>query len=182
VSVSVDARSGVPRTTAEARATAIGLAALRILIGWIWLHEAAWKIPPRFGVFQSWVERPLEFPVFAPYNAVVEAVILPNFLLFAWAVFLLEAALGAFLIVGLATRLWAAIGLLMSLPIFFSVANYSVTGEEGRTLSEWPSAYYMMIAIHLLLLLAAAGRHHGLDGVLRDRWTGRAGALLRRVS
>jgi thiosulfate dehydrogenase (quinone) large subunit len=154
----------------QARATSLGLAAARVMIGAVWLHEAHWKIPPNFGVFRNWVERPLEFPVFAPYNAIVEAVILPNFLLFAWTVLLLEAALGAFLVVGLATRLFALLGLAMTFPIFFSVANYSVTGEGGRTLSEWPSSYYMMMALHLAVLLTAAGRHYGLDGVLRDRW------------
>jgi thiosulfate dehydrogenase [quinone] large subunit len=158
------------RESAETRVAGIGLAILRITIGMVWLHEAAWKIPPSFGVFRNWVTRPLEFPVSTTYNAVVEAVILPNFILFAWTVLILEAALGAFLIVGLLTRLWAALGLMMSVPIYLSVANYSVTSAEGMTLSEWSWAYWMMMAIHAALLATGAGRHYGLDGVLRDSW------------
>jgi thiosulfate dehydrogenase [quinone] large subunit len=159
------------RAATEPRASrgAWGLAILRVVVGITWLHEAAWKLPPEFGALRSWVSRPLEFPVLGAYNALVEAVILPNFTLFAWVTYLTEAALGAFLIVGLATRLWAAVGAAMTVPITLSVINYSVSGDGG-TLTEWSYAYYMMLAIHLALLATAAGRCWGLDGALRERW------------
>lgn len=167
MSVSDGARSGA--LDLPAARGAWSLAALRVVVGITWLHEAAWKVPPNFGALRSWVERPLEFPVLGAYNALVEAVILPNFTLFAWLTYLTEAALGAFLIVGLATRLWAAVGAAMTVPITLSVLNYSVSGDAG-TLTEWSYAYYMMLAIHVALLATAAGRAWGVDGVLRERW------------
>ncbi|MGI8873807.1 MAG: TQO small subunit DoxD [Egibacteraceae bacterium] len=156
-------------TSAMAGGAGWGLAVLRVVAGVTWLHESAWKQPPAFSALRSWVERPLEFPVFAPYNAVVEALILPNLAAFGWLVYLTEAALGAFLIVGLATRLWAAVGAIMTVPIMLSVLNYSVTGDAG-TLEEWSYAYYMMLAIHVALFATAAGRGVALDGVLRPGW------------
>ena len=173
------------RLPLEARAGLAGLAVLRITIGLVWMAEAWWKFPPEFGVLRRWVERPLEFPVFEPYNQVVEAVILPNFVLFGWTVFLAEAALAAFLLIGLATRLWAVIGMAMTVPIIFSVINYQVTGADGTTLGEWSWAYYMMLAIHAALLGTGGGRAYGLDAVLRPYWKasdGRLSRLLVRLS
>jgi len=172
--VSVSTARPVGRTR-ETVAAGYGLAVVRIVLGIIWLHESAWKTPPGFGeaagggLFE-WTNFAIEFPVFAPYTAVVEAVVLPNFAFFGWLVFLGEAALGAFLIVGLLTRLWGAIGLAQALAITFSVI--SVPGE-------WSYAYYLLVAAHLAVLAGGAGRELGLDGVLRPRWGGSGSPLAR---
>ncbi|HUG83539.1 MAG TPA: TQO small subunit DoxD [Euzebya sp.] len=138
-----------------------GLAVLRIVVGITWLHEAAWKTPPEFSGLADWVSRPLEHPTLGAWNAMVEAVILPNLTQFGWLTLLVEASLGGFLIVGLATRLWAAVGVLQATAIALSVI--SVPGE-------WSYAYYLFIAAHIALLAGAAGRSLGIDGLLRSRW------------
>ena len=169
------------RSDATALATrAWGLALLRVTAAAVWFHEAWWKFPPRFDIFRSWVERPLEFPVFGPWNWFVETVVLPNFTVFAWLTYLTEAALAGFLAVGLLTRLWALVGVAQSLAIYWSASNFFVVGEEGQ-LAEWDFAYIMMIAIHATLALTAAGRHLGLDGVLRPHWE-RSRSRLARVA
>jgi thiosulfate dehydrogenase [quinone] large subunit len=152
------------------------LAVLRIVMGITWLHEAEWKIPPDFGQAGGgglwfWSHQAIEHPVFPPFNAVLEAVVFPNFTAFGWGVLLAEAAIGGFLIVGLATRFWALVGLAQSVAITLSVLNAP---------NEWSYAYYMMLAIHLALFATAAGRHGGLDGVLRPAWQ-RAGRLPARL-
>ncbi len=89
---------------------------------------------------------------------------------------LLEASLGAFLLLGLATRLWALIGIGQSLAIMLSVLNSP---------NEWEWSFYLMILAHLALFATAAGRSVGLDAVLRPRWstsTGRTSQLLMRIS
>jgi thiosulfate dehydrogenase (quinone) large subunit len=179
--VSVTTRGSVEPTrfSLDQRGAAIGVAVLRVTIGLVWMSEAWWKFPPSFGVLRRWVERPLEFPVFEPYNRVVETVILPNFTLFGWLVFFTEAMLAAFLIVGLATRLWSLVGIAMTVPIIFSVLNYQVTAADGTTLGEWSWAYYMMLAIHAALFATAGGRAYGLDGVLRPYWKAHGGLLSR---
>lgn len=88
----------------------------------------------------------------------------------------MEASIGAFLLVGLATRFWAVLGIIQTMAIALSVLNAP---------DEWPWSYYLMIAAHVVILAAAAGRTAGLDGVLRPRWrqsSGRVSGLLLRAS
>ena len=151
----------------QAGVAGYGLGLLRIILGVTFLHEAAWKIPPAFGQptgdgLWEWTNFAISNPVFPPYTLIVENVVLPAFPFFGWLVFLGEAALGGFLIVGLLTRLFAAIGVLQSLAIAFSVLN--VPGE-------WSYAYYILVAGMLAVVLGGGGRALGLDGVLRPRWS-----------
>jgi thiosulfate dehydrogenase [quinone] large subunit len=158
------------------------VATLRIGVAMLWIHNLSWKNPPTFGQgdqpsglyeFTRWA---VEFPVFPPYTWLVEHLVLPNFTVFAWAVLLVEAAIGAFLLVGLATRLWALVGVGQTLAITFSVANAP---------HEWLWSYLLMLLAHLAILATAAGRYAGLDGVLRPAWRaadGRLPRLLLRAS
>lgn len=89
---------------------------------------------------------------------------------------LIEAGLGAFLLIGLATRFWAVVGLAQSLAIMLSVLNAP---------NEWHWSYYLMILAHVAVFATTAGRSFGVDGVLRPGWqksTGRLGALLVKLS
>jgi len=87
--------------------------------------------------------------------------VLPNLTFFGWLTLLLEASLGAFLLVGLVTRLWAVLDIGQSLAIALSVLDAP---------NEWQWSYYLMILAHLALYATAAGRAYGLDGVLRPVW------------
>lgn len=170
MNVTQGARSGaVTAVEGEAgRVAGYGLALLRIVLGVTFLHESAWKIPPDFGEatrtgLWEWTNFAVERPVFAPYTAFVEQVVQPAFPFFGWLVFLGEAALGGFLIVGLFTRAFGLAAAVQSLAIAFSVVN--VPGE-------WSYAYYLLVAASLAVGLGGGGRRLGLDGVLRPRWTG----------
>jgi thiosulfate dehydrogenase (quinone) large subunit len=174
-----------PLTTSgvEGQASRLGVVFLRIVAGFAFLREAAWKRPPDFGRdsgtgLWEWSNFAVEYPVFPPYSWFVEYVVQPNFVLFGWGVFFLEAALGAFLILGLLTRLTAVAGLVQSLAITFSVLNQPVY-------SEWNTAYYLLIGAHLAIIGTAAGRFYGLDAALRPLWRrsgGRLARLLLRAS
>lgn len=101
---------------------------------------------------------------------------LPHFTVFAWMTLLVEASLGAFLLIGLATRLWALVGVGQSVAIMLSVLNSP---------NEWEWSFYLMILAHVALFATAAGRSFGLDGVLRPGWQrseGRLPRLLLRLS
>jgi len=155
------------------------LAVVRITVGLLWINNVGWKVPPRFGAGTNppqglfeWVQKPLHYPVFAPYSWLVEHLVLPAFPLFAWGVFVVEACLGAFLLVGLATRFWAVVGLAQTVVITLSVLN---------TPGEWYWAYFLMFAAHLALLATAAGRAYGVDGVLRPVWRRRGGLVGRAL-
>lgn len=152
-----------------------GLAAVRVVLGLLWVANSGWKTPPDFGRdggsglfrFTSYA---VEHPVFPPFTWLVENLVLPNFVLFGYATLLLEASLGAFLLVGLATRLWAALGLVQTTAITFSVLNAP---------NEFPWTYYLMFALHVVVLATAAGRTGGLDGLLRPVWRRSPGLLPR---
>jgi thiosulfate dehydrogenase [quinone] large subunit len=165
----------------QPRFAGISVAILRIAVGLLWIQNAAWKVPPDFGQVDDrglyfWASQAVEYPVLPPYSWFVETVVLPQIGVFGWMILLLEAALGAFLLIGLATRFWALVGIAQTLAITFSVLNAP---------HEWHWAYYLMLLAHLVLLATAAGRTLGLDGVLRPVWDaspGRVARMLRRVS
>ena len=148
----------LPTDGAGARA---GVAFIRILFGLLWLTQASWKTPPDFGALKYFTSFAYRKPVFAPYGFVVEKVVIPNISIFGYLVIVLEASLGAFLILGLATRFWAVVGMAQTLAIALSVLNAP---------HEWSWAYYMMFAGHVAILATAAGRSFGLDGLLRAGW------------
>lgn len=158
---------------------------VRVAAAVLWIGSVGWKVPPNFGEGASpdaprdlyqWTSYAVSDPVFGPYSWLVEHVVLPNFAVFGWLVLLVEAGLGGFLLIGLATRLWALIGIGQSLAIMLSVANAP---------GEWIWSYLLMMMVHGALFATAAGRYLGLDGVLRPAWQGsrsRLGRLLVVVS
>jgi thiosulfate dehydrogenase (quinone) large subunit len=159
------------------------VAAARVGVALLWIQNSYWKVPPHFGRdtdpptgLYQFTRYAVDRPVFGPYAYLVEHVVLPNFTFFAWLTLLVEVCLGAFLLIGLATRFWAALGLGQSLVITLSVL---------KAPHEWHWSYYLMILAHLMLLAVAAGRAGGLDGVLRPIWTSsdsRVARLMLRVS
>lgn len=164
--------------TAATRAATI---LVRIGVACIWIQGAGWKVPPDFGedagrgLFR-FTRFAITDEVFAPWTWFVREAVLPNFQAFGWLVLLSEAALGAFLLVGLATRFWAIVGVVQAIAIMLTVSN--APNEFGGT-------YWLLILANLAVFALAAGRVGGLDGVLRPVWarsSGRVARFLGRVS
>ncbi len=177
MSTSIDshvAASPAPRTgTAHDRATSICAFVVRITLGVLWVENLSWKKPPDFGAKDAsglyhFTKLAIDYPVFPPYSALVKNLVLPNFTFFGWAVLLLEIGLAVFLLLGLATRLWALLGIAQTVAIFLSV---------GASPNEWKWSYFLMAAAHLAVLGFAAGRVWGLDALVRRRMSGRNGRL-----
>jgi thiosulfate dehydrogenase [quinone] large subunit len=153
---------------ASSRLTRGLIAAVRVMVGLLWIENLAWKHPPVFGDrsdpptdLYQWTLYGVQNVVFPPWAWFVDNLVLPNFVFFAWATSIVEACIGAFLLVGLATRFWALVGIAQTMAIIFS---------ELRTPNEWFWAYFLMIAAHVVLFAVAAGRAFGVDGVLRPLW------------
>lgn len=148
-----------PDTDPVARHQAVGLAALRILLGLMWLYNVAWKRPPGFGEdsgsgLYKFTSYAVEYPVFPPYSWVAEHVILPYIEIFGWLVLATETALAVMLLSGVLMRAAAALGISQSLAIGLSVAYAP---------EEWPWSYMLMIGAHLALLVASSGRVFSVD-------------------
>ena len=80
----------------QAKSGQIALTGLRLLAGLMWVENVVWKVPPDFGqrtrgglCFST--TRAVEFPVWKPYSWLVEHLVLPNFTLFGWGVFVVES-------------------------------------------------------------------------------------------
>ncbi len=157
--------SGLRRPDANTRI----LAGFRIMVGALWLSNVGWKEPPDFGALRAFTSNAVSNPVFPPYSALVDNIILPHFTMFAWGTLILEGVVGACLLMGLFTRLFALVGAGMATAIALSVL---------KTPNEWPWAYYLMIGSHLAIFAAAAGRTWGLDGLLRTVLLDRPGRLV----
>ena len=157
------------------RASAVMIAVLRCGVALMWIQNVAWKVPPDFGRANNnglffWAGLAVEHPVFAPYSAFVDGVVLPNIEVFGWFTLLIEAGLGAFLLIGLATRFWAIVGIGQTLAITLSVLFAP---------HEWHWSYYLMGLAHLAIFATAAGRSYGVDGVMRETWSASSGRLSR---
>lgn len=141
--------------------TRAGVAFMRIILGLLWMSQVVWKWPPNFSTLERFTGWAVEYPVLRPWSWVVETFVLPNIGIFGWITILAEACLGAFLILGFATRFWALVGLAMTVTISLSVLHAP---------HEWSWAYYMMFTLHVGVLATAAGRTFGADGLLRPAW------------
>ena len=144
------------------------IALARIAIGVLWLFSLRWKLPPDFMPaagrgLMDWLQLEVQHPSFGFYADFVSGVVIPNFTLFAWAIFLSELLVGLSLLTGTLTRLGAALSLLMALNL--GVGLLEVPGE-------WPWSYLMLAMWSFVFLVAGAGRMWGVDGWLRRRSPG----------
>ncbi len=142
------------------------VALARIVIGILWLFSLRWKLPPAFVApaglrsLQDWLELQVQYPAFDFYASFVQNVVLPNFTLFAWLVFLAELVVGLSLLTGFQVRWGALLGLLLSLNLL--VGQLDVPGE-------WPWSYLMLAMWHGVFMVTGAGLVLGVDGWLRRR-------------
>jgi thiosulfate dehydrogenase [quinone] large subunit len=160
--------AGSPVQLPNDRTARISAFVVRVVVGLLWLENLSWKTPPQFGADDNsglyyFTSLAVEYPLLAPYSAVIEDVVLPNFAVFGWGVYIVEICLALFLLLGLGTRFWAVVGLIQTVAIFLSV---------GAAPNEWKWSYFLMAAAHLAVLGFAAGRVLGVDAVLRRRVTG----------
>jgi uncharacterized membrane protein YphA (DoxX/SURF4 family) len=136
-----------------------------MLMGVLWLYSLRWKLPPDFAPqagrgLMAWIQLEIQHPAFDFYADFLKTVVLPNFTLFAWMVFLVELAVGLSLLTGTLTRLGALIGLLLSINL--GIGLLDVPGE-------WPWSYIMMAMWHGTLVVSAAGRLWGIDAWLKQK-------------
>jgi len=162
----------------DARELGRGLAALRIFFGLILFANGLAKLfefrQISIGPYQSFLitkaeaRRILEFEVnrrggdgtdVPGLRAIVNDVVLANWGLFQWVVTLVELGVGALLIVGLATRLAALVGL--GQQLFLQLVYLS----SNRWAFEQPHEWVPL----LILALVPAGRVWGLDARFAGR-------------
>ena len=156
-----------------------GLAVLRIFVGIIFLANGLAKLTGERNVALGWyrgflivrdeARNILQFEVnerngtgtLVPYlKEVVNDLILPNWDVFQWVVTYTEIGVGLFLVLGLASRGAALVGLLFQLFLALVYAS------SNRWMFEQPHEYIPLF----ILAVVPSGRYWGLDGpLLRNR-------------
>ena len=137
----------------------------RIIIGILWLYSLRWKLPPDFMPTEGrglldWLLLEIEHPAFGFYATFVDSVVLPNFILFAWIIFLSELFVGLSLLTGTFTRLGALIGGAMAVNLLIGLLEVP---------HEWPWSYMMLAMWHGVFLISAPGRLFGVDAWLQQK-------------
>lgn len=152
----------LPASIAQGILARAALVVLRIYMGVIFLLAALPKVggdfTPRLTGFLRRVALEQGHPF---YREFVQAVVLPNASVFAALVAWGELLVGITLILGLLTRLSAAVALVLTVNYMFAKGAWFWTSSSN-------DAAFAMIAI--ALLIGAAGRTFGLDGLLARRW------------
>jgi len=138
------------------------IAAARMLIGVLWLTSLRWKLPPDFESsgstsLREWLELEVDHAAFGFYGDIIEQVVLPNFTLFAWPIFIAELSVGVGLLLGIGTRIAALGGLVMSINLLVGLLD--VPGE-------WPWSYLLMIMWHGAILVSGAGSLWSVSSLL----------------
>lgn len=160
-----------------ARLTPAFIAACRVIIGGLWLFSLRWKLPPDFAPsagkgLLDWLQLEVQYAAFPFYGNFVQSVVIPNFAIFAWLIFLAELGVGLALVTGLFVRTASLLGALMAGNLLIGLL--AVPGE-------WPWSYIMLGMWHTLFFVANAGLVFGLDAlrVRRGRrWLQRGADLL----
>ncbi len=137
----------------------VTLAAMRVLMGILWLSDLIWKLPPGFGrhgsngLMQSflWAER---YAVIGPLRDLVGDEVIPHFTVFGYIVFVIEAVAGISLLLGFYTRVGATVGLAQALVIALFV---------GRAPHVWRFGLVLFIAWQIVLLATPCARRFSLD-------------------
>jgi thiosulfate dehydrogenase (quinone) large subunit len=157
------------------------LALIRVAMGFLWLTNLSWKLPPSFDCDPGegmglcyWMQEMVDHSQLGLHARFVESIALPHYQVFGYLVVGMEAVTGLLLVLGLFTRIAALLGLLQSLNLYIGLAAAP---------NEWVWSYAMMALLHLAILALAAGRYFGVDAVLHDRFsTVRSGASQTRLA
>ncbi|MDR3576848.1 MAG: hypothetical protein P4L50_23530 [Anaerolineaceae bacterium] len=158
-----------------------GLVLARLVIGLLWVTQLAWKMPPSFGCpanfavstsysartsgLCDWVGLMANYSILPFHAAFVKNIIIPNIAWMGWLIWLMEFSIAVSLILGLFSRLGAAVGIIQSINLFIGLIAVP---------NEWYWSYGMLITLHVIFFCIPPGRTLGIDAYLRRRFTAEA--------
>jgi uncharacterized membrane protein YphA (DoxX/SURF4 family) len=138
-----------------------GIALLRFIVACMWWQQSLWKIPPHYdwGLIH-WMEVMIEHASTELQSVLVRDLVLPNIAVFGPLVYAIEVAIAVSLMLGLLTRLGAALGALMAINLWLGL--YNAPGE-------WPWTYMFLVVIQLIFVIDPPGRSLGVDALFWGR-------------
>jgi thiosulfate dehydrogenase (quinone) large subunit len=162
-----DFLSPVPHRSSGIVAAGVALALLRILSSYSWLSGALVgkdaKFESNFLAGPGLVERILDPAKGFAHTAVspdigrfLTGTVVPHASLFAWLIALSEVAIGLSMLLGFFARLGGLVAIMRC------ITNVLVAGTAAETVGH----NYMLAVAGLVVLISAAGRVFGVDGLL----------------
>ncbi len=151
--------------------SSVGLALLRILVGYLWFQQLFWKLPPTFAGLYEYVVRESQHAIFPGYGALLQHTFLAGcsslsspvgctaFVPLAACVWTAELLVAISLLFGLFTRFGAILATVLSLQLYVGLAY---TG--------WIWTYGMLVLLALVLVAVPTGRRLGVDLWLAPRF------------
>jgi uncharacterized membrane protein YphA (DoxX/SURF4 family) len=138
----------------------------RLLYGYLWWQQSAWKVPSddfgrkSGGGLWYWVHQEIQYPTVTAYRDFLVNVMIPHWTFFGWMTLITETFIAVTLMVGLFTRLGslAAIGMAANITI-------GILGVPH----EWGWTYVMLIMLPVIFLLTDAGQSFGVDAFVAPR-------------
>ena len=154
----------------------VGLVVSRLIIGYLWITQLEWKMPPTFGCpanfavstslqqrttgLCDWTGLMAIYSKLPLHAAFVENVIIPNISWMGWIIWLIEAFIAISLILGLLSRLGALVGFFQAVNLYIGLTAIPF---------EWYWTYGMLYTLHLIFFAVPPGRVLGVDAWLRPR-------------
>jgi hypothetical protein len=168
VAVFEDRAATTPITLSER--SMIGLAFIRIFVGYLWFQQLFWKMPPDFAGLYPYILRESQHTIIPGYGSLLQH----TFLLGCTNV---HVVTGCTLFVPLAAGVWVA-ELIVALSLMFGVFTRfgAILGTAlafqlyvGLGYTEWLWTYGMLVLLCLVLTAIPAGRRLGVDQWLAPR-------------
>jgi uncharacterized membrane protein YphA (DoxX/SURF4 family) len=142
------------RAPAQRTIRTVGIAVLRLIMGVMWWQQSLWKIPPNYDGLVFWMKQMVAHSSIPLQASMVDRFVLPHIGVFGPLLYGVEVLIGVSLMLGVFTRAFAALGLLMALNLW--VGLYSAP-------NEWPWTYGYLIVIQAMFVFDPPGRCLGLE-------------------
>ncbi len=148
----------------------IGLALLRVFVGFLWFQQLFWKLPPDFKGLFPYIVRETKFTFIPGYSFILQHTFLAGcastssmagctlFVPMAAGVWMAEFVVSICLLFGVFTRLGAILATLLALQLYV-----------GLSTSEWYWTYGTIVLLGFALTTVPAGRRLGVDQWLAPR-------------
>jgi uncharacterized membrane protein YphA (DoxX/SURF4 family) len=135
----------------------IGYGLMRVIVGIMWWQQSLWKIPPHWdwGLIH-WMEVMVEHASTQLQSTLVRDLVLPNINIFGPLVYAIEVIIAVSLILGVVTRVGAALGALMAINLWLGLYNAP---------NEWPWTYMFLVVLQVIFLINPPGRSLGIDAL-----------------
>ena len=152
-STSVERGATIAPITLSERSS-MGLALIRIFLGYLWFQQLFWKLPPDFAGLHKYVVREGQYTILPGYSFIIQNAFLPNFTILGAGVWTLELVISLSLLFGIFTRFGAILSVLQAVQLYIGIA-YSP--------GEWYWTYGMLVMLGLVMIAVPAGRRFGFD-------------------